>query len=324
MVGPQARRHAVCYLHTRHGLSERRACGLAHANRTTYRYFPKIQNDGIEQRLKELAGKRLAFGYRRLHVLLKREGYEVNHKRVYRLYKKNDLAKRKRKRKRYPVRCRRPLEETTRPNQRWAMDFMSDSCGNGSKLRTLNLIDIFARECLGIIVGSSLPSSKVIATLEMLSAERGLPEAITLDNGPEYTSKIIRQWAEEKGVHFDYITPGKPMENGYVESFNGKFREECLNQNWFRNLGEASLIIENWREDYNANRPHSALGYLTPKEFLKKFETVDMFTDRPRTYQQSSARPFISSQTGCELINNLAEEEEENLFKIQKMEKVYL
>ena len=323
MVGPQAQRNVVNYLCEQHSLSERRACGLAKANRTTCRYQSKVECDVIEKRLKELAGKHLAFGYRRLHALLKREGHEINHKRVYRLYKKNHLVKRRRKRKRYPVRYRRPLEKVMKPNQRWAMDFMSDSCGNGSKLRTLNIVDIFARECLGIVVGSSLPSSKVIETLEMLASERGLPEAITLDNGPEYTSKIIQQWAEEKGVHFDYITPGRPMENGYVESFNGRFREECLNQNWFRNLGEALIIIEDWREDYNTKRPHSALGYLTPKEFLQKFEAVHMFTNRSRTNEQLSARPFISSQTGCELMNNLAEEEE-NLITTNKVEKVYL
>ena len=257
-------------------MSERKACGLTHISRATCRYLPKVRDDSLERRLKELAGKHLAFGYRRLHALLRREGYKANHKRVYQLYQKNSLAKRHRKRKRYPARYREPLEEATRPNQRWAMDFMSDSYGNGSKLRTLNVMDIFARECLRIIVGSSLPSSKVIATLDQIADERGLPEAITLDNGPEYTSKTIQQWAEEKGVYFDYITPGRPMENGYVESFNGKFREECLNQNWFRNLKEAAIVIEDWRADYNTNRPHSALGYLTPKEFLEEFKTSKM------------------------------------------------
>lgn len=310
MVSSQAKRNAVCYLHTRHGLSERRACGLAKANRTTCRYRLKIQDGAIERRLKELAGKRLAFGYRRLHALLKREGHKINHKRVYRLYKKNCLAKRKRKRKRYPIRYRRPLEEATRPNQRWAMDFMSDSCENGRKLRVLNVLDIFGRECLASRVGHSLPSTRVIDTLDDLALERGLPDVITMDNGPEYTSKIIQEWAEEKGVRFDYITPGKPTENGYVESFNGKFREECLDQHWFRNLAEASTIIEEWRKDYNEERPHSGLGYQTPKEFIEKYDAVHMFTNRSRTYEQSTARLFISSQAGCELMNNLALEEE--------------
>lgn len=251
-------------------LSERKACGLAKVNRMTCRYSSKICEEKIENRLKDLATKRLSFGYRRLHALLEKEGYVVNHKKVYRLYAKNKLAKRKRKKRKYSQQRRNPLKKATKPNERWAMDFMSDSCANGRKLRTLNIMDLFARECLGIIVGNSLPSSKVIATLEALAFERGLPEIITVDNGPEYTSKIIQRWAKEKGVHLDYITPGKPMENGYIESFNGKFREECLNQNWFQNLSVASKCIEEWRNDYNNERPHSALGYLTPVKYLKK------------------------------------------------------
>lgn len=213
--------------------------------------------------------KRVTYGYRRLHHLLKREGYEINHKRVYAIYKKNELAKRKKKKKSLPQRERNPLKKASKPNEIWAMDFMMDSCGNGRKIRTLNIIDLYARECLKIEVGSSLPSSKVISILENLALERGLPERIIVDNGPEYTSKILRKWSERKQVCLDYITPGRPMENGYIESFNGKFREECLNQNWFQNISEASIIVEQWREDYNNNRPHSALGYLTPKEYLK-------------------------------------------------------
>jgi len=251
-------------------LSERKACGLVKVHRTTCRYPPKTCEEAIENRLKELAIKRLSFGYRRLHALLKKEGYAVNHKKVYRLYIKNKLAKRRRKKRKYPQRWKSPLKRATRPNERWAMDFMSDSCANGRKLRTLNILDLFARECIGIVVGNSLSSSKVIATLEVISFERGLPEVITVDNGPEYTSKMIQKWAKEKGVHLDYITPGKPMENGYVESFNGKFREECLDQNWFQNLSMASKCIEEWRNDYNNERPHSALGYLTPMEYLKE------------------------------------------------------
>lgn len=134
----------------------------------------------------------------------------------------------------------------SRPNERWAMDFVSDSCANGRKIRTLNILDLYARECIKIEVASSLPSSKVIPILDTLALERGLPQAITVDNGPEYTSKIIQQWSKEKEVYLDYIAPGRPMENGYVESFNGKFREECLNQNWFQNISEASIIIEEW------------------------------------------------------------------------------
>lgn len=216
-----------------------------------------------------MAVKRISYGYRRLHNLLTREGYVVNHKKIYALYTKNKLARRKKKKKRYTKHIRNPLKKASNPNERWAMDFMADSCANGRKIRTLNIIDLYARECIKIEVGSSLPSAKVISTLDTLALERGLPEVITVDNGTEYTSKIIQKWSREKGVHLDYIAPGRPMENGYIESFNGKFRDECLDQNWFQNIREASIIIEEWREDYNNNRPHSALGYLTPNEYLR-------------------------------------------------------
>jgi putative transposase len=228
------------------------------------------KDETVEKRLKQLAHKKMSYGYRRLHILLRREGYKVNHKRTYALYAKNKLAKRKKKRKRTMQHLRKPLKKASKPNERWAMDFMSDSCSNGRKIKTLNVIDLYARECLKIEVGSSLPSSKVIEALEEIALERGLPEVITVDNGTEYTSKVIRKWAKTKGVHLDYIAPGRPMQNGYVESFNGKFREECLDQNWFQNIQEASIIIEKWRKDYNNNRPHSALGYLTPNEYLRR------------------------------------------------------
>lgn len=201
---------------------------------------------------------------------MKREGYKINHKKVYGIYTRNGLAKRKKKRKRPPQLARNPLPRAEKPNEIWAMDFMSDSCSNGRKIRTLNILDIYARECLQIEVASSLPSSKVISVLDRLALERGLPGRIIIDNGPEYTSKDLKVWAVRNQVALDYITPGRPMENGYIESFNGKFREECLNQNWFQNIAEASIIVEQWRKDYNNDRPHSSLGYLTPKEYLRR------------------------------------------------------
>ena len=197
----------------------------------------------------------------------------MNHKKVYRLYRETGLLKRKRMRKKVSRRRRNaPLKQAERANQRWAMDFTSDSCENGSKLRTLNIVDIFTRECPSIEVGSSLPTVKVIMVLDMLSEERGLPESITVDNGPEYTSKAIEKWAAGKSIDFEYITPGRPMENGFIESFNGKFREECLDQNSFRSVSEAKEIIELWRQDYNKKRPHSSLNYMTPEEFIKTLQ----------------------------------------------------
>ena len=235
-------------------------------SRSTCRYKPKPKDTVLEERLKVLALKRTSYGYRRLHHLLKREGYEINHKRVYAIYKKNGLAKRKK----LPKRLRVPLPIAEKPNEIWAMDFMSDSCSHGRKIRMLNILDIYARECLAIEVSSSLPSSKVILVLNRWALERGLPGRIIVDNGPEYTSRDLKGWAGKNRVTLEYITPGRPMENGYIESFNGKFRDECLQQNWFQNIAEASIIVENWRKDYNNDRPHSSLGYLTPKEYLRR------------------------------------------------------
>ncbi len=270
MVGSQARRKAVSYLRKQNNLSERRACELSMTPRSTYRYVSRmIGSDSLHRRLKEIAYKRRSFGYRRLHALLKREGFIVNHKRIYRLYKQAGLSKRKKHRKRYLRRYKQPLQKALEPNQKWAMDFMSDSFGESRKLRTFNIVDVYTRECPCLEVGSSFPAIKVLRTLDRLAEERGLPKAITLDNGPEYTSKAVIEWSENHGVSLEYITPGKPTENGYIESFNGKFREECLNQNWFKNLKEAKIIIETWRQDYNKERPHSSLGYMTPEEFAK-------------------------------------------------------
>jgi putative transposase len=270
VVGPQAKRKVVRHICSQHGLSQRRACGLTRVHRSTYRYEPKGPDKRLEVRLIELATAKVSYGYRRLHQLLLREGYTLNHKKVYLLYKKNGLAKRKKKKKRYKEKIKKALQKVSALNERWAMDFMSDSCSNGRKIRTLNILDLFGRECLRIEVGSSLPSRRVISVLEELELERGLPKEIIIDNGTEYTSKLMQIWAKNRGVTLCYITPGKPMENGYIESFNGKFREECLNQNWFKNISEASILIENWRQDYNKNRPHSALGYLTPYEYIEK------------------------------------------------------
>jgi putative transposase len=263
----------VSHLCSRHKISQRRACGLASLSRSTCRYQPRKESSEVEKRLKVLAAKRISYGYRRLYHLLKREGYEVNHKRVYALYKRNGLAKRRKKKKRYPEKNRNPLVKASKPNEIWAMDFMTDSCSNGRKIRTLNIIDQYARECLKIEVGHSMPSCKVVRVLEEIAQERGLPEKIVIDNGPEYTSKTLKKWAESKGVSLNYINPGRPMENAYIESFNGKFREECLNQNWFQNILEAAIIVEEWRKDYNNNRPHSSLGYLTPIEYLRERNT---------------------------------------------------
>jgi putative transposase len=214
-----------------------------------------------------LAGERRRFGYRRLAVLLRREGWPVNHKRVYRLYRIEGLGVRRAQRKRLKAAARTSLALPTRVNQVWTMDFTHDNLANGRKFRTLNLMDGFTRESPRIEVDTSLPGLRVARVLEEVARGRGYPQAIQVDNGPEFISRVVDQWAFEHGVELHFIAPGKPTQNAFIESFNGKFRDECLNENWFLTLQEARMKIEAWRRDYNQVRPHSALGYRTPEEF---------------------------------------------------------
>lgn len=202
-----------------------------------------------------------------MQVLLRREGWAVNHKRVYRLYREEGLAVRRRKRKRAAGWARVPLPAPAQVNQGWSMDFLTDELARGRRFRLLTIVDDYTREALAIEVDTSLPGERVRRVLEQLVESRGRPEWILTDNGPEFTGRVLDQWAFEQGVRLHFITPGKPVENAYVESFNGKLRDECLNENWFESLAEARGVIEAWRVDYNQARPHSALGYQTPEEF---------------------------------------------------------
>ena len=268
MVGPRAKREAVRVVREEGQLSERRACGLIGMNRGSWRYQQKDRNEiALRSRLRALAGERPRFGYRRLHRMLRREKWMVNHKRVYRLYREEGLAMRQRKGKRFRAKARVPLALPTRANQMWTMDFTRDSLASGRKFRTLNLMDGYTREALWIEVDTSLPGLRVVQVLERVAQERGLPEAIQVDNGPEFISRVVDQWAYANGVVLHFIDPGKPVQNAFIESFNGKFRDECLNQSWYTSLEDARQIIEAWRMDYNTVRPHSSLGYRTPEEY---------------------------------------------------------
>lgn len=198
----------------------------------------------------------------------------VNRKRVYRLYREMGLAVRKRKRKKIVAAARVPSDTPLQANQRWSMDFVQDSLENGRRFRTLNIVDDYTRECLAIEVDFSLPGERVVRVLEELSSGRGLPQTIVIDNGPEFSGKVLDFWAYQKGVKLQFIRPGKPVENAYIESFNGKFRDECLNSNAFLSLRHARMLIARWREDYNKVRPHSSLGNLTPEEFGRKSNQV--------------------------------------------------
>jgi putative transposase len=227
------RREAVLVMQMEVKLSQRRACGLMGLVRGTCRYRKRrVEDQRLRKRLRELAEARRRFGYRRLQVLLEREGWQVNHKRVYRLYVEEKLLlRRKRGRKRSTV--RQPLAEPMAANQTWSVDFMSDALSSGRRFRMLNIVDDYTRECLAIEVDTSLSGARVVRVLEELKSRRGLPQQIRSDNGPEFVSRAVDQWAYEQGLRWHTIQPGRPMENGYVESFNGRFRDECLNENWF-------------------------------------------------------------------------------------------
>jgi len=269
VVSPQARREAVKVLMTERALGLTRACGLVGISRSLFRYESRRASGNAEltQRLAALAAEKRRYGYRRLHVLLRREGHAVNRKRTYRLYRDAGLAVRRRKRKRIGPMERRPLPKPTAPNVSWSMDFVSDGLASGRRLRCLTIVDDCTRECLAIEVDTSLPGTRVAQTLDRLAELRGLPMSITVDHGPEFESQVLDAWAYRRGVRLAFIRPGKPVENAYIESFNGRFRDECLNEHWFINMAHARAVIECWRVEYNTERPHGALGYLTPQQY---------------------------------------------------------
>lgn len=252
-------------------MSQRHACRLMGLARSTHRYRSCLAERDAElrARLKALAGQRMRFGYRRLTALLAREGLVVNHKRVYRLYCEERLVMRLRQRRRIRWRGTAVRPAAERPNERWSMDFVSDAVSSGRVIRMLTLVDDYTRECPAIEVDTSLGGLRVCRVLDRVLVERGRPETIVLDNGPEFRSRVLAAWSEERGVRLEFIQPGKPVQNAFVESFNGRLRDECLNANWFTSLSDARRKIESWRVDYNQQRPHSSLDYLAPEEFAR-------------------------------------------------------
>jgi putative transposase len=259
---------AVEVLMTERGFGVTRACGLVGISRSLYRYRGRRPDSApLRARIEEIAAAKRRYGYRRIYVRLRREGWEVNRKRVYRLYREAGLAVRRRKRKRIGVFERKPLPKPLAANVSWSMDFVADGLIGGRRLRCLTVVDDCTRECLAIEVDTSIPGVRVQAVLERLGDTRGLPQSITVDNGPEFDGKVLDQWSYRTGVWLAFIRPGKPNENAYIESFNGRFRDECLNEHWFISLGHARAIIEAWRIEYNTERPRSSLGNRTPQEF---------------------------------------------------------
>ena len=252
-------------------MSERHACRLLGLGRSTHRYRARKDHDAtLRMRLKELAARRMRFGYRRLTAMLLREGMPANHKRVYRLYREEGLAMRIRQRRRIRWNGAVVKPAASQPNERWSMDFVSDCVSRGTVIRMLTIVDDCTRECPAIEVDTSLGGLRVRRVLDRIASERGLPEAIVLDNGPEFRGRALAAWSEERGVRLEFIQPGKPAQNAYIESFNGRLRDECLNANWFTSLSDARRKVETWRLDYNQQRPHSSLDYLPPAEFARK------------------------------------------------------
>lgn len=270
MVKPTGRKQVVLYLIERFNISERSACRLANVSRTAYRYDAKPANDDVlRERLKALAARYSRYGYLMLHGLLKRENLVKNRKHTYRLYTEEGQQVRTKKRKEIQ-RDRLPMEVPSRANERWSMDFVADQLSNGRRFRIFNVVDDFTREMVGQLVSVSINGQMVARFLSQLIEQRAKPKTIICDNGTEFTSKAMFFWANENNVKLGFIQPGKPTQNAFVESLNGKFRNECLNQHWFRTLHEARYEIEMWREHYNHVRPHSSLNYRSPVEFAEQ------------------------------------------------------
>lgn len=266
MVAPQAKRACCAHLVVNYQMSERHACQLVGLHRSVQRYISRRNDDDLRERIRKIALENGRYGYRRVHAVLCRDGLKVNRKRVYRIYRQEGLAVRKRPGRKRATGARAVAAEITRPNQRWALDFVHDASADGKKIRLLTIVDLFTRQCLGIVLGRSLGAAQVIGELDRLIAERGSPEEVLSDNGTEFTSHAIVGWSQRTNIRWVYIEPGKPHQNGYIESFNGKLRDECLNENYFLSLTQARAVVEKWRREYNSLRPHMSLGGETPDE----------------------------------------------------------
>ncbi len=292
MVTSAARREVVRHLRQAWGSSERHGCEVTGFMRSVIRYRPRRGSDEVlRERLRELAGRLTRAGYRTLHDQLTKAGVAVNHKRVYRLYRDEGLAVRRRSRKHRAAGPRQPLVPATELNERWPMDFIGDTLADGRAFRVLSILDSFSRECLALEVDHSLPAQRVTRILDRLALSRDLPRTLVMDNGPEFRSHDLDVWATQRGVALHFVRPGRPMENAFVESFHGKFRDECLNTHWFESLEDAQATIETWRCWYNTERGHSSLGRATPFEFALRAG----LRASPRRSAQRAQQPLPST-----------------------------
>jgi putative transposase len=300
MVTPAARREAVAHLRLAFEVSERRACSTLGADRTSIRYRSIRPDDAaVRARLRELAAIRRRFGYRRLHVLLGREGIIMNHKKLRRLYREERLQVRHRGGRKRALGTRAPMTLPQGPNQRWSLDFLSDAFADGRRFRILAIVDDFTRECLALVPDTSLPGLRVVRELDALITARGRPAMCVSDNGTELTGMAILRWSQSMQVEWHYIAPGKPQQNAFIESFNGRLRDELLNETIFTSLTHVRTALAIWKDDYNTVRPHSALGNLPPAVFAE-LSVPGMQRDGALRYVEGSApRPVAPpSQRG--------------------------
>jgi putative transposase len=282
MVTPAQRREAVAHLETTHEMSERRACRIIGVDRASVRYRRTKPDDGeLRARIKALAHERRRFGYRRLYILLRREGRLVNRKRVQRIYQEERLMVRRRGGRKRALGLRAPMAAPDRPNACWSLDFVHDQMTDGRRFRVLAVVDNCTRECLALVPDTSISGVRVARELDRIIAWRGRPDAVTSDNGTELTSNAILKWADDRCVGWQYIQPGKPQQNAFSESFNGRLRDELLNETLFRSLPHARVALEAWRDDYNMHRPHSKLGWQTPADYARAWAENEELEGRP-------------------------------------------
>ena len=254
-----------------HQVSQRRACSTLDVDRSTVRYKSRrIDDADLREAIKRVSRERRQFGYRRIHVMVEREGHTVNHKKLRRIYTEEKFQVRRRGGRKRALGTRKPMVLPDGPNQRWSLDFVSDAFTDGRRFRILTVVDDFTRENLALVADTSLSGLRVTRELDQVIAERGMPGTIVSDNGTEFTSMAILKWVQKTGIDWHYIAPGKPTQNAFIESFNGKLRDECLNETLFSSLADAQEALQAWREDYSNHRPHSSLGNLTPMEFAEK------------------------------------------------------
>jgi transposase InsO family protein len=292
MVGPAAKREGVAHLRAAMGLSERRACSIVGADRTMARYRScRPPDTELRAKLRDLANERRRFGYRRLFILLRREGEPSGINRIHRLYREEGLSVRKRRSRRKAIGTRAPILVEAKPNARWSIDFVHDQFAGGRRFRILNIVDDVTKQCLGAIPDTSISGRRVARELTAIIERHGKPGVIVSDHGTEFTSNAMLAWCRDMAVEWHFIAPGKPMQNGFAESFNGRMRDELLNETLFVDLDDARAKIAAWVADYNLERPHSALGYLTPAAYAANLTATDDRLRNPDQLRRSSVAP---------------------------------